>query len=379
MTETGLSIPMSVQVSKAKEFVGGYVDVFNNENYMSLRTVIKNIGATDTKKTIYGLMFSHLVDSETGKTFLDVEQENVRQLIDNIMENYPDVSLEDVTLFCKKLVRGEFIGKEIGVEYDQKGRKIGGKMINVFKYDVPTLCLMFQRYYAERVVTYEDMKMKESNEHKLGATLPPEILKMFEESESFKGIYNSLENYCEREEIDISVFTDSYTKLFNEYVDNVNLECTKTNVNELTDEEFDKVIATIIPWEDFVKSRSAQFLVIQNQIIGTPEKINNSYVLLKITKFAQDYDIQALIDICKELGMWMIPTKYYYAAKKIVFEGGEIKYRYNLDEKMVLILGGFVKKLIEDRAVPRLNTLFIVAMIFNFTLHIGRFNKYNGG
>lgn len=347
---------VSKDVTKVSEFKGTFVDVFNNPNYKSIRTLSTNIGSTDTKKLLYMLMASIIVSPTTQKPLIDVDPETTQMLIDNIMENYPDVSLEDIAHFTKRLLRGEFIGKEIG-----------GTTIKVFKYDVPTLCIMFQRHYAERIAALEEMREKQSNEHKVNDVMHPDILKMFEEQESFKGIYETIEQYCERNEINIDVFNKAYSDLFDEYLDH--------DTNE-PDEKKHKLPEGITQ-DDFIKYMKSQFIVTQNQIITKSSGINNSQNLLKILRAASAYDIDELVHLCKQLGLWMIPTKYYHAAKQCFMHGAEIKYRYDIHEGIVVEFTKFLKRFFADESQRVAKPLFITAMIFNYTLNITRFKKYN--
>lgn len=364
-----------ISIESAKEFKGTFVDIFNNQNYKSVRTISKNIGVVDTKKVLYMLMATIVVDPKTGKSYLDIEPENTQQLIDNIMENYPDVSLEDVTYFTKRLVRGEFIGK-----------KIGDTTIKVFKYDVPTLCLMFQRHYAERIEAIEDIRQRESNEHKVVSEMHPDILKMFSENEAFKGVYQNIEQYCERNEMQLDVFETGYANLYDEYLEHDKEEQDEKKkklpkavftgeykeVNKLTIPVFEDQITK----EEFINHMIAQFLVVQNQIL-TQTKINESYNMLQMVQYAKEYDVDGLVSMCKRLGLWMIPTKYYFAARKIFLDGGEIKYRYDINEGIVVEFTKFLNKFLLDESQGVQKPLFVTAMIFNFVLNINRFNKYN--
>lgn len=340
LTKTGEV--MLAQVKSAEDFRGSFPEIFSNPKYVSIRTCVNNIGFEQTVVVIYKLMASVIKDA------IEVVPANIKMFIDSVIENYPDVSFEDIIHFTKRMIRGEFIGKQIGESKDSL------VTIKVFKYDLPTMCLMFQRHYSERLDAVEVLRQQQSQEQKRLdkelSPLHPQVLELFQIDNDFKGIYQTIENYCERENIEYNVFQVAYENLYDEQ-----------------EREFTK--------EDFVTYMTSQFLVTQNKIIHH-KGINNSEILLKIIRAAEANDVEELVSICKSLGLWMIPTKYYHAAKKIIFEGGEIKFRYDINQPILEVFAKFIPKFQEEEKSP-LKQLFVIAMIFNFTLSINRFNKYN--
>lgn len=347
MTGVIQTVSLEVQAVNAQEFIGGYVEIFHNPNYTSLKTWCKHVGLKETKQIGFVVMASLVKDR------IEIEPIVLREAIDNIVENYNDVSLEDITYFSKRLIRGEFIGKKIGTSKDDL------VTIKVFKYDVPLVCLMFQRYYAERLSTIEDLRSNEAKEHtrtdENGTLIHPDILNMFTKED--KTIFVSLKQFCELQGVKENCFTDQYTKQY----------------NELDNRKDGKEIMTV---DEYVNHKINSFLVLQNNI-NSGAGINQMFMFEKMINHCKDYDTQSLIDMCKDIGLYNIPTDFYYCAKKLLFEGGVIKFRYDISEGNVTALTSFIKKLLEDSAVSTTNTLFIISMIFNFSLNRQRFWKYN--
>ena len=146
-------------------------------------------------------------------------EEQLQELVDLIMSGYPDIKLSDVKLIFKKAKLGEY-----------------GEIYN--RLDGPTILRWFKKYYEIRLEHWQDYKEQSIQRQKdlekdTSKTADKEGLKKLAEAYKKMAIlhrqkkqhkaeqkikYSSLENYCQRNDINTKTFMENLDAEIYQYI-----------------------------------------------------------------------------------------------------------------------------------------------------------------